>query len=188
MRHFLSAFLVLFLFSSPGHTQQTAPVTGVVDLEDLSLRSKATIDLATRVEAATTAFRQSMMFKYEKLQDDLRTFQVEAAGLPARERTDRDERIRQQIADLTAEETEGLAAIDARAAATMASLQGEFRAVMTSVAENLELDLILEKNTYDQMVADGLVPAGAQDVTGLVLVFLDDRVPTSGFSMEGEAP
>ena len=189
MKSFFSAFLFIVLLTGPA-TAANAPSIAVVDLEELSQQSKATQDLAAQVQAAVEAFQQSMSFKYEALQDELRSFRVEAAGMPARERTDRDAQIRQRIADLAAEEAEGLAAIDEQGAATMASLQGDFSAVTATVAENLGVDMILEKTTYDGLVTDGLAPRGAQDVTGLVLIFLDERVPTSGFAMpeQGATP
>jgi hypothetical protein len=58
-------------------------------------------------------------------------------------------------------------------------------AIIKRVADGMSLDLVLEKKAYDGLVADKLAAPGANDITGLVLTFLNAEVPTVALPAEG---
>lgn len=150
--------------------------------------SKATADLDRKVNAAKQAFRENAKFKYEKIQEELRDFRVESAAIPQAERAERQSSLEQRIAGLAEEEKTAMAAIDSRGEATMAALQGKLTGIIKGIADGLTVDLVLEKTSYDALVKDKLLAAGANDITGLVLVFLNDQIPTVELAPEGAAP
>ncbi|MDA0338787.1 MAG: OmpH family outer membrane protein [Proteobacteria bacterium] len=190
MKHIITLICLGFLVYAPAVSADPlpAPKILIVDLESLSQKSLATRDLNAKVDAAIAASEQAMRFKYEALQDELYAFQVEAAGLPARERSDRDNAIRRRMAELDAEEQAATAKIEQRAVATMAGLQSEFRAVTATIADGLEADMVLNKTVYDALTRDGVLAQAAEDITTVVLAFLNGRLPNSGFSTDGGIP
>lgn len=185
-----SALLLAFLAGvSPAWSAPLPPPRiAIVDLQELSRSSKATAELDRKVNAAKQAFRENAKFKYEKIQEELRAFRVDSASMPQAERAERQSSLEQRIAGLTEEEKSAMAKIEARGQATMAALQGKLTGIVKTIADGLTVDLVLEKQSYDKLVADKMMAAGANDITGLVLVFLNDQIPTVELAPEGAAP
>ena len=102
---------------------------------------------------------------------------VDSATMTAQQRVDRQSALQERVASIQNEEAEGIARIEARGAAAFEGLQSGFAEVIQLVAESLKLDMVLQAPAYQQLVADNLIAPGAEDVTGLVLVFLDNRYP-----------
>lgn len=171
----------------PAGAQTPPPKIAVVDLDELSQRSLVTRDLEKKVEAAKASFKQNSKFKYESLQEELRALRVDSANISAEERERRQTSLEQRIAQVAEEEKKATDAIDARGHAAMATLQNKLQAIVKRVAEGMTLDLVMEKPTYDKLVADKLAAPGANDITGLVLTFLNAEVPTVELPAEGAA-
>ena len=163
------------------------PKIAIVDLDALSQKSLVTHDLGKKVDAAKTAYRQNTKYKYEALQEELRALRVDSANLAAEEREKRQASLEQRIAQVGDEEKKHLDAIDARGQAAMDSLQPKLDAIIKRVAEGMTLDMVLEKSTYDKLVADKLAVPGANDITGLVTTFLNAEVPAVELPAEGAA-
>ena len=161
------------------------PKLAVIDLEELSRKSLVTHDLDKKVEAARSTYRQNTKYKYEALQEELRTLRIDSANLSEDQRAQRQTSIEQRVAQIAEEDKKGLDAIDARGEAAMASLQPKLQAIIKRVAEGMSLDLVLEKQAYDKLVADKLAEPGANDITGLIATFLNAEVPTVELPAEG---
>ena len=56
--------------------------------------------------------------------------------------------------------------------------------MIETVAEGLEADLVIEKSAYEALISDGKATQPGEDVTSIVLAFLNERVPNSGFNAE----
>ena len=151
------------------------PKIAVVDIDVLSEKSKATQSLAAQIEAETAAFRAQMAFKYEALQDELRSLRVRSASLPPEQQMNRQAALAERVGAIQAQEAAGIAAIEARGEVAFAALQGGFRDVVGFIGASLEVDMILQASAYQALVAEGLAAAGAEDVTSLVLILLDEK-------------
>ncbi|MBI1182353.1 MAG: hypothetical protein GC201_17565 [Alphaproteobacteria bacterium] len=179
MTRFLRSALLLFALAcgTPALADTLPPPRlGVVDLHELSQKSLATIDLDNKVEAAKKEARDAVHYKSERLQEDLRTFRVESASLSPEEAARRQADLEKRVSELAGEEKQAVAAIEARGAKAMEGVQAQFRDIVKTVAEGMTLDMVVEKQVYDQLVADHLAAPDAQDVTSLVLVFLNQKI------------
>lgn len=178
IRTLLAAAAALTLVTGPLKAEPLKPpAVAFVDIDQLSAQSKATQSLGRQVSAEIEAFRAQIAFKYEALQEELRMLRVDSATMTAQQRVDRQTALQESVASIQNEEAEGIARIEARGAAAFEGLQGGFSEVIELVAESLELDVVLQAPAYQQLVADNLIAPGAEDVTDLVLVFLDSRYP-----------
>lgn len=187
MKTLASAILLVTLAIATSAAAQAPPPTkiAVIDLDLLSRKSAATRDLDKKVEAAKATFNQNARFKFESLAEELRALRVDSANLSAGEREKRQSSLEQRIAQTSEEQKKGLAAIDARGKAAMETLQPRLQAIIKRVAEGLTLDLVLDKKAYEGLVADKLTAPGANDVTVLVLAFLDAEVPAVDLPAQG---
>jgi Skp family chaperone for outer membrane proteins len=164
------------------------PKLAVVDLDALSLRSEVILELNRKVEAEKAARREAARFGYEKLQEDVRAFRLESASLTPEQRAARQADLEQRIADATEAEKRAAAAVDARAERAMAGLRVQLDEIIGLVASGLNLDVVLEKKAYDALVADRQAAPGAEDITGLVVPFVNDRMKTVELPAEGATP
>lgn len=187
MKTLVSALLLIALAGAAPAIAQTLPPpnVAVIDLAALSQKSLVTRDLDKKVEAAKAAYRQNTRYKYEALQEELRALRVDSASLPAEERQKRQASLEQRIAQVAEDDKNSAGAIDARGQAAMASLQPKLDAIIKRVAEGMSLDLVLEKQSYDGLVAEKLAAPGANDITGLIATFLNAEVPTVELPAEG---
>jgi Skp family chaperone for outer membrane proteins len=188
MRTLLRSTLLLFALACAMPAQAaslTAPKIAVIDLDALSQKSLVTRDLDNKVEAAKAAFREANKFKYESLQEEIRALRVDSANMDPAERTQRQKSLEERVTQAGEADKAGLDAIEARGMAAMDSLQGKLSAIIKRVASGMSLDLVLEKKAYDGLVADKLAAPGANDITGLVLTFLNAEVPTVELPAEG---
>lgn len=162
-----------------------APKIAVVDLNLLSQKSLVTHDLEKKVDAARATFRENTKYKFEALQEELRALRVDSANITPEERDQRQKSLEGRITQLADENKQGMDAIEARGHAAMDSLQPRLQAIIKRVAEGMSLDLVLDKPTYDQLVADKLAQPGANDITGLVTTFVNAEIPTVELPAEG---
>lgn len=180
MTNRLIAVFALLLFAGPALADPVPPPkVAVVDIDQLSAQSKATQSLSQQVETEIATFRNQMAFKYEALQEEVRRLRVESTALTEQQRVERQQALEERVSTIQAEETAGIEAIEARGNQAFLGLQDGFRETVALVAESLEVDLILQKPAYEALVAEDLVAAGAEDVTSLVLVLLDNKYPTA---------
>ena len=161
------------------------PKIAVIDLEALSQKSLVTHDLDKKVEAAKAAYREATKYKYESLQEEIRTLRVDSANMSAADREQQQKSLEERVARATDDDKAGMEAIEARGLAAMDSLQSKLAAIVKRVASGMSLDLVLEKKAYEGLVADKLAAPGANDITGLVLTFLNAEVPTVELPAEG---
>ncbi len=164
------------------------PKLAVVDLDLLSQKSLVTQDLQGKVDEAKNAYRQNTRYKYESLQEELRALRVDSANLSAAERDQRQKALEQRITQAAEEEKAGMESIDARGQAAMDALQGKLQAIIRRVAEGMNLDMVLEKEAYDGLVAEKIAAPGANDITGLIQTFLNAEVPSVDLPAEGARP
>lgn len=190
MKHplFAAALLLTLLAAPPLKAEPLAPPkVAIVDIDQLSAQSKATQSLTQQVDAEIAAFRNEMAFKYESLQEELRTLRVESVILTPQAQAEQQASLEERVNAIQAEEAEGIAAIEARGAAAFETLQDGFSESVQLVAESLEVDMILQAPVYQTLVADNLIAPGAEDVTGVVLLLLDNKYPTVDLPPAGNA-
>ena len=188
MRTLLRSTLLLFALACAMPAQAESlppPKIAVIDLEALSQKSLVTHDLDKKVEAAKAAYREATKYKYESLQEEIRTLRVDSANMSAADREQQQKSLEERVARATDDDKAGMEAIEARGLAAMDSLQSKLAAIVKRVASGMSLDLVLEKKAYEGLVADKLAAPGANDITGLVLTFLNAEVPTVELPAEG---
>jgi Skp family chaperone for outer membrane proteins len=161
------------------------PRIATIDLEQLSQQSLVTHDLDRKVQAAKAAYRRDNQYRYESLQDELKSLRLESANLDPAEREQRQKALEDRVAQAGDDDKRGLDAIDARGQAAMASLQPKLAAIVKRVADGMSLDLVIDRKAYDGLVAEKLAAPGAKDLTPLVLTFLNAEVPTVDLPAEG---
>jgi Skp family chaperone for outer membrane proteins len=155
------------------------PRIGVVDLEQLSRDSAVTKDLDAKIEAEKQRKKASLQTKFARLQEELRALRLESASLSTEEATRRREDLQRRIEEAATEQETAMASIDARGQKAMQAMQDDLYQIVAKVAEGMTLDMVLAKTAYDSLVADNLAAPGAEDITGVVMVFLNDRFPTA---------
>ncbi|MGE0667312.1 MAG: OmpH family outer membrane protein [Sphingomonadales bacterium] len=163
------------------------PKIAVIDLEALSRKSLVTQDLDKKVEAAKATRKQNSRYKYEALTEELRALTIDSANMSTEDRQKRQDSLEQRISQTAEEEKKAMAAIEARGQAAMDSLQPKLQSIIKRVSEGMSVDVVLEKQTYDQLVADKVAAPGANDITGLIATFLNTEVPTVDLPADGAA-
>ncbi|MEN3974233.1 OmpH family outer membrane protein [Emcibacter sp. SYSU 3D8] len=188
MNIMLGRALLLIALASPVPAMADSlptPKIAVIDLAALSQKSLVTQDLDKKVEAAKADYRLNTRYRYEALQEELRSLRVDSANLAPEERQQRQASLEQRIAQVSEDDKKGVEAIEARGQAAMASLQPKLDAIISRVSAGMSLDMVLEKQAYDGLVADKLATPGANDITGLIGTFLNAEVPTVELPPEG---